>query len=641
MSSGTTERPGVATRPRPARAGCAAPAQPLPLLAYVADFIAGTVQAVDPATMTAVGDPIAVGRGPVAVAVTPDGRSAFVAMGVGSLRSTMPVIDLASRTVRAGIPLGGPSTGVAFSPDGRLAYVAAGAGVVVVDTASLAVVRRYGRGWCPAGLATHPNGRRLYVADSVADVVWAVDLDSGAFRPIPVGVAPFGVAIRPDGTRLYVANTGSNDVTEVNLAGNTTWTITDGIGRGPAQLAVTPDGRRVYVGNGLSDSVSAIDTATGEVGRIATGVGAGPGGIAVTPGGRRVMVASARSGTVSLIDTATDTVVSQAGLGVQPTGLGVTPAGGRAYVTSSSGHVAVVDTAINEVVGLVRGVGEDPAGIALTDDPDPDRRRAYVACRGSDEVAAFTLGEPSRITRISGSFDAPARVVVLPGGDRAYVLNQGRPGTRRGSVTVIRTSDDAVVGRIPVGADPEGIAAARDGSRVYVVDAGDGTLRTIDTATDEVVSTRSVVGLGSAGIAVAGDSRRVYVAGGPGQGVWSVPTGTWEATLIGTGTYTSTDVAVTPDARVYVTDALTGKVTLVGAGLRPAPVRGYAGEGPATVALDRHGARAYVANAGVAGDAGEPGSLTTIDTASNSVIGDLAGELIDRPAGVAVTQVGL
>jgi len=639
MASGTTQQPGVATRPRPTRRGSAALAQPLPLRGYVADFVAGTVQAVDPATMTPVGDPIPVGTGPVAVAVTPDGRSAFVAMGVGAFRSTMPVIDVASGTVRAGIPLGSPSTGVAFSPDGRLAYVAAGSTVAVVDTASFAVVRRYGRGWCPAGLAVHPNGRRLYVADSVADVVWAVELDSGAFRPIPVGVAPFGVAIPPDGTRLYVANTGSNSVTTVSLAGDGTRTVTDGIGRGPAQLAVTPDGRRVYVSNGLSDSVSVIDTVTGEVGRITAGIGGGPGGIAVTPGGRRVMVANARSGTVSLIDTATGTVVSEVGLGVQPTGLGVTPAGGRAYVTSSRGLVAVVDTATNDVVGVVADVGGEPAGIALTDDPDPDRRRAYVACRGSDEVAVFALGDPSRVTRISGAFDAPTKVVVLPGGDRAYVLNQGRPGAPRGSVTVIRTSDDSVLARIAVGADPEGIAAAPDGTRVYVVDAGDGTLRVVDTATDEVVSTRCVLGLGSAGIAVAADSRRVYVAGGPGQGVWSVPTGTWTAIPLGTGTYTSTDVAVTPDARVYVTDALTGKVTMVGAALRPTPVRGYAGDGPATVALDERGARAYVVNAG---DGGDPGSLTTIDTASNSVIGDLAhGELLDRPAGVAVTQVGL
>jgi YVTN family beta-propeller protein len=63
---------------------------------------------------------IPVGTGPWGVAVTSDGRHAYV---TNSSSNNVSVIDTASNTVTATIPLGTNPRGVAMTPDGRHAYI--------------------------------------------------------------------------------------------------------------------------------------------------------------------------------------------------------------------------------------------------------------------------------------------------------------------------------------------------------------------------------------------------------------------------------------------------------------------------------------------------------------------------------------
>ena len=93
----------------------------------------------------AVSAPIPVGSFPYAIALTPDGRFAYVAncgefclSDEPSSVSTVSVIDTATNTVAATVPLpptSGP-TGVAITPDGKFAYVPNGwsNSVAVIDT---------------------------------------------------------------------------------------------------------------------------------------------------------------------------------------------------------------------------------------------------------------------------------------------------------------------------------------------------------------------------------------------------------------------------------------------------------------------------------------------------------------------------
>src|SRR5205807_3975516 len=61
------------------------------------------------------------GRGPAAVSVTPDGSRVYVA---NEFSNTVAVIDAATNTVTAAVPVGSGPRGAAVTPDGSRVYVA-------------------------------------------------------------------------------------------------------------------------------------------------------------------------------------------------------------------------------------------------------------------------------------------------------------------------------------------------------------------------------------------------------------------------------------------------------------------------------------------------------------------------------------
>jgi YVTN family beta-propeller protein len=81
-------------------------------------------------------------------------------------------------------------------------------------------------------------------------------------------------------------------------------------------------------------------------------------------------------------------------------------------------------------------------------------------------------------------------VAVSPDGSKVYVVNEGS-----GSVSVIDTATNTVT-TIPVGQSPKGVAVTPDGSKVYVVNEGSSSVSVIDTATNTVIPTgTSLTGL--------------------------------------------------------------------------------------------------------------------------------------------------
>ena len=266
--------------------------------------------------------PPASGRNTQNIAISPDGRKAYVA---DSNNDQVIPIDLTTTPVTLGAPIavGAGPQGIAFSPDGSMAYVADnGAGsltpiMVATDTALPAIT---GVGVHPRELAITPDGSTAYVADNGSSNVYPVALPSGVVgMPISVGsgLTPLGIAITPDGTRAYTANfgvasggSGSGDtVTPITLSTATAGTpIT--VGGGPWSIAVTPDSKTVYVGNSNDFTVTPIDVASGAVGSAITGVNS-PRSIAITPDQAPVanfMVTSAPPGSATSFDASASTV---------------------------------------------------------------------------------------------------------------------------------------------------------------------------------------------------------------------------------------------------------------------------------------------------------------------------------------------
>ncbi|MGB9938963.1 PGF-pre-PGF domain-containing protein [Methanosarcina sp.] len=282
--------------------------------------------------------------------------------------NNVSVIDTATNTVTATIPVGSDPMGVAVTTDGTKVYVANenSSSVSVIDTATNTVTTTVNVGNAPEGVAVTPDGKKVYVANSDDNTTSVIDTSSNTVTAtVPVAIYPSGVAVTPDGKKVYVASsaymenlTYSSTVSVIDTAKNTV-TSTVNVGAGSIGVSVVPDGSKVYVANGNDNTVSVIDTTTNKV-TATLNVGSFPFGVAVTPDGRKVYVANSDDNTTSVIDTTTNIVTATVRVGTRPLGVAVSPDGTKVYVTNGvDNNVSVIDAATNTVTATVP-VGEAP-----------------------------------------------------------------------------------------------------------------------------------------------------------------------------------------------------------------------------------------------------------------------------------------
>jgi YVTN family beta-propeller protein len=197
--------------------------------AFVANRDSGTVSTIDMKTRTKNPTDIPVGPRPGGVAFTPDGRTAFVTNGLlapGGMvpgSDTVSTIDVKTRTKHpTDITVGRLPFGIAITPDGKTAFVAN----LASDTVSTIDVKTRTKnptdipvGGQPAGIAITPDGRTAFVANSGnfgatpfprGNSVSTIDVKTRTKNPtdIPVGTGPAVVAITPDGKTAFVTNQG-------------------------------------------------------------------------------------------------------------------------------------------------------------------------------------------------------------------------------------------------------------------------------------------------------------------------------------------------------------------------------------------------------------------------------------------------
>jgi YVTN family beta-propeller protein len=169
--------------------------------------------------------------------------------------NTVSVIDTASDTVIATIPVTPRPGGVAVTPDGSRAFVTGDDGnyntVSVIDTASNTVTAAITVG-SGRGVAITPDSTKAYVSNFIDNTISVIDTASDTvIATIPVAPRPTGVAVTQDGTKAYIA-TESSAISVIDTASNmVTATITLGSGVSN-DLAVTPDGSKLYVTGDVS-----------------------------------------------------------------------------------------------------------------------------------------------------------------------------------------------------------------------------------------------------------------------------------------------------------------------------------------------------------------------------------------------------
>jgi YVTN family beta-propeller protein len=319
-----------------------------PRIAYiitdgVLDHGAGTVTPVNTATNQA-GRPIRVGRGPVGIAITPNGRTAYV---TNSDSGTVTPIDTATNQAGPPIRVGPGPLSIVITPNGKTAYVARDKGVIPISLPANRPGRLIRAGlasrW-PDELTLTPNGRTLYAEDQVSETVTPIRTATNtALKPIKVardGSFLGHFEMSPDGKTLYV--TGCSDgVFLISTATNTVRKeIRTGSNTCADQIAIAPVRKDAYVLD-QNGSVIVISTTTSKIVRRipvprSPGV-VGPGALGFVRGGKTVYVVSSPNGVVFPISTATGALGRPIRLGpelstsLSPV-IAVTPNGTTAYV---------------------------------------------------------------------------------------------------------------------------------------------------------------------------------------------------------------------------------------------------------------------------------------------------------------------
>lgn len=293
------------------------------------------------------GEPIPAGKTPGFVAISPNGRLAYIANRGANL---VTVVDTSINKVIATIPVdAGPPQYVNFSPDGRRVYLSIFneqrtiAVVGVLDTTTNKVVATVPVRTRPFLSAVTADGRFLWVPNHDSGTVSVIDTANYAVtKEIKVAANPHWIEFSKDGTRAYTANHESNVVSVLDVAaGNVLAEVK--VGTSPHSLAVHPTRPLVANVNYDSATVTMIDTNTNQV-TATIPVGKNPQEISWAPDGRFCYVANVGDGTVSVINAETNQVTATIPTGNSPTSVGVLPNGKQAYVTNlDSGNLAVLN----------------------------------------------------------------------------------------------------------------------------------------------------------------------------------------------------------------------------------------------------------------------------------------------------------
>ena len=308
---------------------------------------AGGAQATSPAApehrgMRMVGS-MTVGGSVSGIALSPSGRYCYATQ----LNGQVSVIETKTGTLTATIPTAGGPIAVAVSPDGRRAYVShwGSHDVTVVDTSTNTVITSVDVGSVQWGIAVAPH--RAYVALRGSGTVAVIDTTTNTVTTrIRTSSSPTDnpveVAVTADGRRVYATNRGSASVSVIDTATNTL-AATIPVQAGPNGVAVTRDSHYVLATNEGSGTVSRITAATGQVTNIA--VGGAPVTLVVSRDGGHAYVVSRGSRTVSDINIAEGILSATLNLGGDPGVIRLAPDGHHLYIANAGlNAITVLDT---------------------------------------------------------------------------------------------------------------------------------------------------------------------------------------------------------------------------------------------------------------------------------------------------------
>ncbi|MFK0156563.1 hypothetical protein ACIQVL_22540 [Streptomyces sp. NPDC090499] len=495
---------------------------------YVAEFLAGRISAVDPATgevdvIVPMGSPV---QSPDDLAFGADGSMYIADLVPGRVWRRGPdgSYTLVSDEVRApnGITCIGDRLFVnEMKPGGRLLELFPDGGAPVVLTEDLALGNAMQRG---------PDGH-LYYPHMMTGQVWRISPDGGEAEVVAEAVHE-PVAVRFDqGGVLHVLSRGAEGiVTRIDLHGSgSRGVVTSGV-VGLDNAAFDED-NRMFVSSYASGGITELhpDGRTREV--VPRGLD-GPYGVTVDLGGAVYVADHYRLATPAVADEGVPVALSHAGEESGVTSLrlmppfahGVVAVGSVVHTTSQYGevHTYVPKTRTTRI----RASGlDEPQGITV----GPDNS-IVVAEAGAGRIVA--VDEDDTVTVLAEGLDRPMDVAFDSEG-RLYASDD-----RRGAVLRIEGGQTVtVVGGL---GGPQGLTVRRD--ELFVVETTHRRLRVIDLTTGETRVEAEDLPVGSPpGVVPRAEPAALFTHGMPGMprpfaGLATAPDGSLLLAANGEGT---------------------------------------------------------------------------------------------------------
>jgi gliding motility-associated-like protein len=352
--------------------------------AYIANSGSNSVSVINIATNTVTAT-IPVGISPFCVVVNHAGTIAYVGNS-----GSISVINTATNAVTATIPVDANS--MVISPDDSKLYAMNYPNITVINTVNNSLVLNFTYGnILPSSLAISPDGNNLYIAGNTSDDVLVFNTANYTqIADIPTGHNTAVIGLSPDGSRLYVPSSLDNVVVVINTADNSV-VSTIPVGFGPLDVVVSNDGSRAYVSNGGFTTVSVINTASNQV--ISTiPVGGAPAGLSLTADGSALFVVNGVSNNVSVVNTSTNTVTATIAVGSEPNSYGNFIASGPSCGNAISFTITVAPSAVTSVITAGNATGNISA-CAGTASASPAIQQFTVS--GSGLTAAVTATAPT------------------------------------------------------------------------------------------------------------------------------------------------------------------------------------------------------------------------------------------------------
>ena len=150
---------------------------------------------------------------------------------------------------------------------------------------------------------------------------------------------------------------------------------------------------------------------------------------------------------------------------------------------------------------------DNPQGLSITH----DGKKLYIT-HGEYVVSVFDTETKKVVDIVDGIGNAVASnsVAISPDDKRAYVTTMADRYSWDGTVSVIDTANDHIVGTVPVGKGAEGIAITPDGKKLYVASIQADYLSIIDAGSLKLTK-KIPIGLGGQTAVASPDGRKIYV----------------------------------------------------------------------------------------------------------------------------------